>query len=452
MQKGFSLLTHLPVAAFLVLFGASTASAETFGWDSETYLKNQDGINDCYIRNGVYVNGYCVETSADAQVAALLKNDLRRNGGNEASMGDAVVEGEAKLSRTFEDRKFRQIFISVSAIPKNQVLNYNEKEEQNFHNANRLRADGYVDRPWLLANIGANIALTDSQDVTVLAGSFPVNGLYPLQGKPSRYYMTAPYGIMVRYDKGIQFNYQLKEELDRVLLTSFSVIDGDGLKGESNIDPADSRANSYPAYGGTMELRITNALRKVFAASSPYLKNHDIYIGVTGSHGDTGSYPGQKRSQDDLTTYLGYMFTSKYGEAEVRVFRSEFNRNKVNDGNGRHGDQVKSDAHGVEVAYRGLETTLCSWDFYVNKHLFENNGKFADGEFTFENVRGVDGWAVGTNCRNLLGIRNLEVGVEYGQTNLKHADGKKASLNYPETATQFNLTFRYRFGLSKHVK
>lgn len=441
--------TFVSVVTLTTTLMSSYASAQAV---SSEYYKNNIAPYECQDRNGTYIEGVCVEASIYGQVAGLAHNGLRYVGGNEYSVGDAVFQGDAKASVNFHNEHFEQIFISVSAIPKDQVLNYNEKAEQNSHNQNRLRANGFVDRPWLLANIGANIALADSQNITILAGSMPVSGLDPLKGKPSRYYMTAPYGLMVRYDKGIQLNYELKNELDRVLLASFSVIDGDGLKGESSVDPADSRANSYPSYAGTMEVRLTNALRKVFEKTSPYLKNHDIYIGVTGSHGDTGSHPGQKRTQDDLTTYLGYMYTSKYGQAEVRVFRSDFTRNAEGTGDGRHDPQVKSAAHGIEVAYRGVKTDLCSWDFYVNKHIFENNGKYPDGEFTYGNIRGVGGWAAGTSCNNLLGVPNLSIGAEYGETDLKYADGKKETKTYPKSSSIFMLTLTYRFNYNQNFE
>lgn len=453
MKKNSVNWNKLGLVSLLIAAGPAGAADKTVHWDTNAYWRGGDQSYECYDRGGIYHEGICLEGSASAQVAAVINNDLRREGGNETSMGDMVTEVEGKISKTFDNRHFRQIFISMSAIPKNQVLDYNEKNEQNFHNSDRLRADGYVDRPWFLANIGANIAMTDSQDVTVLAGAFPVSGLNPLQGKPSRYYVTAPYGLMVRYDKGIQMNYQLKEELDRVLLASFSVVDGDTIKGESSLDPADSRANSYPAYGGTVELRVANALRKVFDKSAPYLKNHDLYIGVTGAHGDVGSFPGEKRAQDDMTTYLGYMFTSKYGEAEVRVFRADFTRNKQGDGNGRrpHAQHVNSKAHGVEVAMRGVEAGPCAWDFYYNQHVFNTDAAFADGEFTFEKVRGVRGWAAGTTCRNLLGLKNLDIGFEYGSTQLDRK-GAKENLKYPNKASQFNLTLSYRFNLNKLVR
>ncbi|XGC81851.1 hypothetical protein ACES2L_05065 [Bdellovibrio bacteriovorus] len=436
---------------FLILISLSPSVFADVSWDPANYWWSKDRQqSECMDIHGVYVNGVCIEASASGQVAAILHNDFRKSGGNETSVGDHVTEGSVKVTRTNDHSRIKNIFISVSMIPKDQVLNYNEKAEQNYHNKDRIRADGYVDRPWMIANIGANIEITDSQDVTVLAGSFPASGLDPLQGKPSRYYMTAPYGIFVRYDKGIQMNYQLKEELDRVILASFSVVDGDTLKGESSIDPFDSRANSYPAYAGTLELRVLNAVRKIFNSSHPHFKNHDLYVGVTGAHGDVGSYPGEKRTQDDMTAYLGYVFTSKWGDAEVRVFKSDFTRNKMGDGNGRHGPQINSDAKGVEVALRNIETKHCSWDFYYNQHVFDSDGQ--DGELSPEKVRAVKGWTVGSACRNAFGVKDLAIGVEYGRNQLTRNKGAKDVESYPTTASQFNLTFSYRFNLNKLIR
>ncbi|MBO9665584.1 MAG: hypothetical protein J7501_02075 [Bdellovibrio sp.] len=430
-----------------MMLASSLSHGQSSYFNQAPHSNNED--LECYLDGGILSNGVCVAATVTGQVAAVLNNDLRKHGGNETSVGDNVIEGDVKVSKNNPGARVKQIFITISAIPKNQVLDYNEKDRQNFHNANRMRADGYVDRPWFLGAIGADIDITRNQDITILAGSFAASGLAPLEGKPSRYYMTAPYGIQVRYDQGIQMNYELKEELDRVLLASFSVIDGDGVKGESNVTPFDSRANSYPSAAGTMEVRITNALRKIFTASSPYLKNHDFYIGVTGARGDTGSYPNQKRVQDDTTTYLGYMFTSKKGQAEIRVFRSEFVRNPEGNGDGTHTKLVNSHATGVEVAYRGLETQACSWDFYYNQHVFDSEGN--DGEFTNGNVRGLKGWTLGTACRNLLGVKNLSVGLEYGEATPKYKLGVKPT-TMAFGGKQFNLTFSYKFGLKRNYR
>lgn len=400
---------------------------------------------ECLVKGGIYVQGTCITSSVSTQVALVLGNDHRKGGGNETSMGDHVVEFEGQISKELENRRFKTIFINISAVPQDQTLNYQEKLEQNFHNSSRLKADGYVDRPWLLANIGANIEITESQDLTLLAGSFEASGLAPLEGKPSRYYMTAPYGIVVRYDKGIQANYELKNELDRVILASLSVIDGDSIKGQSSIQPSDSRANSYPAYSGTFELQVANALQRVFDGIAPYLDNHDLYVGVTGNSGDTGSFPGEKRRQDDMTSYLGYVLKTSKGQGEVRVFKSSFNRNAANDGSGRHGKQVGSNGQGVELAIRGIETKRCDWELYGNKHQFESeNG--ADNEFTWGNVKTVDGWTVGASCKNFKKVPNLDIGFEYGYVDAYDAEGKETN---QFGGQQFGLVLSYKMGLKK---
>lgn len=399
----------------------------------------------CYINGGIFVQGTCIESSVSAQVAAFLANEHRRGGGNEKSVGDNVVEAEVKVTKELPNRRFKAIFIDISAVPSTQVLNYQEKSEQNFHNSNRFKADGYVDRPWLIANVGAEVELSENQDLTILAGSFEANGLHPLNGKPSKYYMSAPYGIIVRYDKGIQMNYELKDELDRIILASFSVIDGDSPKGERDIDPFDSRANSYPSGSGTVEVQISNALQKAFDKLGGHLKNHDLYMGVTGSYGDAGSYPGQKRLQNDMTAYMGYLLKTKKGEGEVRVFKSNYVRNPIGDGSGNHVEHVYSDAYGVEVAFRGFETKSCDWELYGNKHYFKNGSDKADGEFTWGNTRVVEGWTVGASCKNFRNVNNLDFGVEYGEVNTYDAQNKPVS----ESGMQIGLVVSYKIGGKK---
>lgn len=402
----------------------------------------------CYINGGIFVQGVCIESSVSAQVAGFLANEHRRAGGNEKSVGDNVVEAELKVSKDLPNRRFKAIYIDISAVPSTQVLNYQEKNDQNYHNQNRLRADGYVDRPWLIANIGADIELSENQDLTLLAGSFEANGLHPLNGKPSKYYMTAPYGIFVRYDKGIQANYELKDELDRILLASFSVIDGDTPKGESDIDPDDSRANSYPSGSGTVELQISNALGRAFEKLGGHLKNHDLYMGVTGSIGDAGSYVGEKRRQNDTTAYMGYLLKTKKGEGEVRVFKSNYVRNPIGDGSGNHIDPVVSSAHGVEVAFRGIETKNCDWELYGNKHYFNNSSEKVDGEFTWGNTRTIEGWTVGASCKNFRNVNNLDFGVEYGEVNTFDAQDKAIS----KSGMQIGLVVSYKLGMPKKKK
>lgn len=405
-------------------------------------------IQDCNNRGGIYYNGVCTSASIYGEVAGVQMNSYRYSGGNETSVGDYMFQFDGRVSKSLDNRHFKTIFINISAIPDEQVLDYMEKQQQNYHNENRFRADGYADRPWLIANIGGEIDITDSQEISILAGSFEANGLHPLKGKPSRYYMSAPYGLIVRYDKGLQINYELKDRLEKIISTSFSVIDGDGIKGQSSVTPSDSRANSYPSGSGTFEVQVANALKAVFSGLTPYLDNHNLYLGVTGSTGDTGSYVGEKRRQNDLVTYLGYMVKTSKGEGEVRVFKAQYDRNPINDGNGNHVPVITSKAQGVEVAFRGFETRFCDFDVYGNAHYFEANDNGPDGEFIWKkDVKAINGWTAGISCQNIKNVSNLNIGVEYGELNTLDKNGE-----YLQQEKIVSLVFSYKMGTANRKK
>lgn len=398
--------------------------------------------SNCNNRGGIYYQGVCTQASVGAEVSGFQMNGFRLSGGNEASVGDYALEFEANLSKNIGGEHFKTIFIDISLVPDEHVLDYQEKNEQNYHNQTRFRADGYLDRPWMIAHIGAEIDLSESQELTILAGSFEANGLHPLKGKASKYYMTAPYGLVVRYDKGVQFNYELKDKVEKILSASLSIIDGDGVKGQSSVTPSDSRANSYPSGSGALELQIMNALQKIAADLPINLNNHNLYLGVNGSYGDTGSYKGEKRRQNDLTTYLGYMVKTSKGEGEIRVFHSQFDRNLTNDGNGNHTPVVTSQGHGLEVAFRNFETKYCDAGIYGNYHEFESNA--ADGEFTWGEVRQVKGWTVGLSCNNFKKVKNLNFGIEYGQMDTFNQNGEEIN-----NEKLVNVVFSYKFGTRK---
>lgn len=407
-----------------------------------TYANKIDST-ECSNKGGVYYAGSCTYLSADAGVSLFLANEYRRAGGNEKSLGDTTLEANMYSVKEIDGKTIKTIFINVSMVPVSNTLDYQEKSEQNFHNQTRLRADGYLDRPWLLAHIGAELELSQSQDLTILAGSFQASGLDTLEGKPSRYYMTAPYGLVVRYDQGIQFNYELKDQMDRIILASFGLIDGDTVKGQSDLRPDDSRANSYPGYAGKIELDIAKALQRSFEGLSETLTDHNLYIGVTGSVSDAGSFKGEKRVQDDITSYVGYLVKTEKGNGEVRIFQSNYVRNPQGDGSGKHVTLVNSKATGLEVAFRDINTRYCDLDLYGNIHTFKSDSDKPDGEFTWNNVKQVDGWVVGSNCRNVNNIKNLDIGLEYGKNYAYDANGKPLDAN---TGLQFGLVLSYKIG------
>lgn len=426
------MLKKLFVASSLMVF-----STMTFAQAVQAEISAEQKI--CNDKGGIFFLGTCTDLAVSTEVSGLQMNSFRYKGGNEASLGDSVVQFDARISKNFAGRRIKTVYIDISAIPSEQVLNYLETLEQNQHNENRFRADGYADRPELLAHMGMEIDLTKNQELTLMAGSFEASGLEPLDGKTSRYYMTAPYALIVRYDKGMQMNYELKDKVEKIISASFSLIDGDGVKGESSVTPSDSRANSYTSFAGSFEVQIANALGKVFTDLKPFLKNQDFYMGVTGSTGETGSFKGEKRTQDDFTAYLGYMVKTKLGEGEVRVFKSSFNRNPIGDGSGGHVPLIASKGQGVELAWRGMDLKYCDMDLYGNAHSFESNGE--DGEFTWGDVRSVQGWTAGVSCTNFRNIKNLNAGVEYGS--VKTFDSNRKMLGDEKI---ISLVFRYKIG------
>ena len=138
-----------------------------------------------------------MEGTLGGEVSGFLGNDFRYSGGNEASVSDYAFEFETRVSKDINGKHFKTIFIDIGLVPNDTVLDYQEKNEKNSHNENRFRADGYLDRPWMISHIGAEIDLSESQELTILAGSFEANGLKPLNGKPGKYYLTAPYGLVI---------------------------------------------------------------------------------------------------------------------------------------------------------------------------------------------------------------------------------------------------------------
>lgn len=139
------------------------------------------------------------------------------------------------------------------------------------------------------------------------------------------------------------------------------------------------------------------------------------------------------------------MVKTSYGDGEIRLFHSQFDRNLHNDGNGNHTPVVKSQGHGIEVAFRNFETKYCDVGLYGNYHEFESNA--ADGEFTWGNVREVKGWTVGLSCNNFKNVSNLNFGLEYGKLSTSNQNG--VELN---NESLVNVTLSYKFGAKKKRK
>lgn len=416
-------------------------------------LISKDACQASHSGRGLYLgNGICVSGSASAQISAILANRLRYSGGNELSHGDGYFKAEAKLSKILNHETLKELSIEVSIIPKDFVNNYAQKSAQNYHNNSRFRSDGYLDEPWFKAKIETLMEYNKYNRGKFAIGIMETNGLKPLKEKASEYYMTAPYGLTVRYDKAISYGHEIGEEVSKIVEASFGISDGDGIKGESSVSPEDSRGNSYPSYFGSVRVDIMNALKEISHELATKLDGFQVYIGVTGAQGDAGSYAGEKRRQNDFLKFAGVaMPIGKDGKFEVRVFDGKYDRNIINDGNGKHSPAVKSDTSGIELAFSGFHSKNCDYEVYYNLHQFHNKSDFPDGEFTFGDIRSVRGWNLGQKCKNWLQVKNFDLGVEVGRITLdnpKSVGAQSSTKKHDENkGYQFNLNFSYKFQL-----
>lgn len=438
-------------ASVLILGQATNGFANTQNQTQELDLQEK---RRCEARGQLYVGkNICVDVSAEAQVYAALLNQFRDSGGNEVSLGDTVIEGRVSAARLLDRETLKAVAIEISVVPNEMVNHYLEKAEQNQHNNSRLRSDGLVDRPWILGSISGELEYSKMQKGKISVGAQEISGLKPLEGKPSQYYMTAPYGLIVRYDNSIKYQHSLNNEIKKIVDMSFGLNDGDGVKGQSSVKADDSRSNSYPSYFGNVHFDIAQTMRLIGEKLGDKLKGYSLYVGVSAAYGDTGSHKGQKRRQDDVIGYVG--FSSEIGggaEFEVRVFQAQYARNKKDDGDGRHSEAVESEASGVEVAVRKVGTFFCNeTDFYGNYHQFESEGE--DGEFTFGEMRELKGYMAGVRCQNMAGVEGLSMGFEGGELKIDNHKGNNAGtwarMNGKTPGLQFNLNVTYKFSLNQ---
>jgi hypothetical protein len=399
------------------------ARGEADGKGLKTDVSSGEGLK--LNLNPTAPKGFELTTDIGLEVAAFLQNKLRDGGGNEASYGDYVLSLDVHAAYNLEgDQKLKQVFVDVSLVNRDAVLDYMER--QNYHNQNRFRADGIVDRPTLLASIGAKFEVGESQEFIVRAGSMAVSGLAPLKGKPSSYYGTAPYGLIVRYDKGIKVDYRLKNRIGDIVKASLAIVDGDGIKGQHSVNPDDSRANSYPSAAYTLEVHPINLFSRFFDIGGALAQKVDLYVGSTGARGTTGSYDdngdGEKRAQDDTYNYMGLKFNALGKWFEARVVDGKLTRNPIRkdgslNGGGSHVTQVKNKMRSYEFSVSDINIFGCDSVLYANKYKFDNTTGVADGEFTIGAqvpVTQVKGWTLGATCRN-VGFKGSDIAFEFGE-------------------------------------
>ncbi len=123
-----------------------------------------------------------------SEVALTILNAPRTSGGNESSWGDFY----ANLTGNFEyDTLDGYVGFIGDIVPESSVLNFQVSEERNEHNANRMRADGFLSRPYVLAHIYYAREPGDPDHPVVLRlGAMKFAGLEPMDDTMTAYYAT----------------------------------------------------------------------------------------------------------------------------------------------------------------------------------------------------------------------------------------------------------------------
>jgi hypothetical protein len=274
----------------------------------------------------------------------------------------------------------------VDWIPEQDVLHF--RNDHNGHNRDWLHADGYVSRPYVLP-----VVTVTFRDFSFDAGAFLAAGLEPLPGIPTRYYLAMPAPLLhsQHYDKGFRFAYAA-----RWLQVDASVINGDWMIGERDLFALSNSAhNSYPSYAANARIDLGGA-----------------YLGATGTIGDSGSYPGEKRRQNNLVAYLGGRRAIGRGELEARGFVAYLGRNPQGDGDGRHVEAVETLAFGLEADYR-----FPHLDFYGELWEMGRSDHGPDGEIWIRENDRAWGWGAGIRWKDPLSITSgnaLYLGLFYG--------------------------------------
>lgn len=304
------------------------------------------------------------EFSGKLEVGTIY-NEWRENGGSDISISDCYWN--LRISS-----EYGWLNGDVDWVPSQMVLDY--RSRPNYSNGSWLRGDGYASRPSLLLSLCARYGQFRAR-----VGAFKFSGIFELRTPTEYYLFKQPPPLMhaTHYDKGIEIGYS-----NSFVDISASILDGDWCMGESSVlTNLNSSSNSYPSYAANINI------------------NKDRFIaGLSGTYGDMGSNPGDKRREDSVIGYLGYR-----GAFTLRPFVVGIFRNLSGNGFGRHDRSVDTIGYGIEGEWKGLYG--CIWNM-------ENKTGLVDNEVWIDSLD-MFGWSVGYK-RTV--IEPLTVGIQYSNT------------------------------------
>src|SRR3989338_4923048 len=254
------------------------------------------------------------EGRVTCEYAAVMADGARTGGGNEASLGDFYVNIAGNLEHSTNSHS---LGFFVDYVPRGSVLDFNTSNS-NSHNSNRLRADGFLNRPDLHSHVHLDKRLGDNK-LSVSLGGKKFAGLETLDGSPTDYYAAqlSPLAISQHYDKGIQIAYSAPNRFNLDL----GIIDGDWQMGEPSVfRHHDSRANSYPGFSFNI-------------AWEPFSSKRFGALNLEGSAliDDIGSNGGQKTYNNNLIIAASYSAPGLWKDSllKIRAFAGNFERGKT---------------------------------------------------------------------------------------------------------------------------
>ncbi|MBI5787874.1 MAG: hypothetical protein HZA78_03340 [Candidatus Schekmanbacteria bacterium] len=284
----------------------------------------------------------------------------------------------------------------VDVVPEKSVLNFQEKNKVNFHNHNRLRADGFLSRPFLLPHL-----YYQQESFAIRLGAMKFAGLDMLEGFPTAYYAArlSPLVLSEHYDKGIRLDYNYGERFT----ISAGLIDGDWEMGEADVfSLSDSRANSSP--GGTVKAT---------------LKIGGVKISGSLTENRVGSNGGQKTYSNQQIIAAGY----DSPHWETRAFWGELERGRTwGPGNQTNWPPEKTLTYGFELAARDMADSPL--DLYAGWAKMWRDAGNAAGTIWLNNTTTFEQqWVVGIRWKEPFGLDILSFNLTFGDRRL---DGDSA--------------------------
>jgi hypothetical protein len=216
--------------------------------------------------------------------AGVVANEFRKAAGGEFGVGEYTAGLELGV-------KYGPVWARLEAVAPGVVCDWqNEPDGANQH---WLRANGYESRPWLLPEVGGQLEVGEHR-VSLRLGGLLAGGLGGLW--EGRYYLETPPPLLhtQHWDKGFELGWEWRGVEVRV-----ACVDGDWAIGERDLFALHNSANnSYPSWGWTAQVDLVRLVAPAWSE-----KIGAWLVGCTGTEGDLGSYPGQKRRQENVVVW-----------------------------------------------------------------------------------------------------------------------------------------------------